>query len=543
MVLWLLCCALCTAQQTTNEIDDSVSGLQQFVGARGLTSTGTRSDLLELVSRITQVELFLDMKSPLTKQSMQTYLTSRDIVVTGDKDILFDRTFSQVIIEKNIRDTLQIPSTDFNVTRVTFELVNLGFTTEFLEGLKFWELSNILAQALSDVQVIRREMQITNVTREGLESMLRNRQLDHRGNFATLLTRLANSLRSLSPQLSRQCSMILGDSLCVASGAKIFPPAAHPEALVGHWTFDDMLSMDHSGNGNHPAESFRAGNGRNGRGASASLNATGMFSIPHSPLMKSRDLTVSLWLYLQSDSNKQWRTLLHKGSKDVERTPTLMLEPDIRGLEFLVSTTDKSQPAGERVWSSSVVPLRQWTHIAAVIDGRAMRLYVNGILDSENITIGDIVTNEGPIYLGNDPWRKDGSTGCLVDDLRYYSRALSNEEISVEAGLTESGGVAAGSVILACSDCSLDMCIASCKRWKTPGIGASTRYQMCSQRDMVSGAYLAIRSRGWANSQSRIWMSHADSVDMGGSVAGNGVGVCACCRDSDVDSRKDLTPL
>jgi len=35
-------------------------------------------------------------------------------------------------------------------------------------------------------------------------------------------------------------------------------------------------------------------------------------------------------MYLLSDSTGQWRTVVHKGTRDNERTPTIFLEPQTR---------------------------------------------------------------------------------------------------------------------------------------------------------------------------------------------------------------------
>ena len=55
---------------------------------------------------------------------------------------------------------------------------------------------------------------------------------------------------------------------------------------------------------------------------------------------------------------------------------------------------------GERLWSNSFIPLHRWTHLAAVAEGHSLRLYINGLLDSENTTVGTILQNTGPLFMG-----------------------------------------------------------------------------------------------------------------------------------------------
>ena len=128
--------------------------------------------------------------------------------------------------------------------------------------------------------------------------------------------------------------------------------------------------------------------------------------MPHHPayLEAGQTFTLEMWVFLRQDSTGDWRTVLHKGTTDEERTPIIFLEPLTRGIEFFVSTTDTSQPKGERLWSNSFIPLHKWVHLAAVAEGNSLRLYVNGLLDSENTTVGSIIQNTGPFFLGGDPW-------------------------------------------------------------------------------------------------------------------------------------------
>jgi len=209
-----------------------------------------------------------------------------------------------------------------------------------------------------------------------------------------------------------------------------------------------------------------------------------------------------------------------QGFSRQERTPTLFFEPQTRGLEFFVSTTDTTQPAGERLWSNTFVPLRRWTHIAACAEGRNMRLFINGILDAENTTIGTPILNQGSMYVGNDPWRPSpGGVASYVDEMRYYARALTSDEIQAQAQLAL-GGVEPSFVELGCMGCTIDTCPKSCRRG----------YRMCTGRDLAGGAYQVARGMGWANSETRIW-SAEDVRDGADTPAASGL--CMCCREEE----------
>lgn len=84
---------------------------------------------------------------------------------------------------------------------------------------------------------------------------------------------------------------------------------------------------------------------------------------------------------------------------------------------------------------ANVLPLNDWTHIAAQWDGSYLKVYINGILKgskSTNITAlynkdysEDYITI-GYDSLGSSPgWNFKG----LIDDVRYYDYALSASEV------------------------------------------------------------------------------------------------------------------
>ena len=77
-----------------------------------------------------------------------------------------------------------------------------------------------------------------------------------------------------------------------------------------------------------------------------------------------------------------------------------------------------------------VHPLHRWTHLAAVAEGHRLRLYINGLLDSENATVGSIVHNNGPFFLGGDLWRPAGGFDGFVDEFKSYGRALTTTRSS-----------------------------------------------------------------------------------------------------------------
>ncbi|HEY5232223.1 MAG TPA: S8 family serine peptidase [Verrucomicrobiae bacterium] len=91
-------------------------------------------------------------------------------------------------------------------------------------------------------------------------------------------------------------------------------------------------------------------------------------------------------------------------------------------------------PTQVAVYSTSTIPLNQWTHLAATYDGTSLKIFVNGILE------GQAAYNQG-IFPGTDPLGIGVINGGVsegqytspfsghIDETSIYQRALSASEI------------------------------------------------------------------------------------------------------------------
>jgi hypothetical protein len=102
---------------------------------------------------------------------------------------------------------------------------------------------------------------------------------------------------------------------------------------------------------------------------------------------------------------------------------------------------------GERqlLKSNSQLPVGEWVHVAYTYDGTrgSAQIYLNGQLDAEATqAVGSFETRESMIRIsmpkseGVDEFR---AWQGLIDEVRIYERALSNEEIQELYG-NEAGG-------------------------------------------------------------------------------------------------------
>jgi hypothetical protein len=216
--------------------------------------------------------------------------------------------------------------------------------------------------------------------------------------------------------------------------------------LVGHWKFDETsgtTATDSSGVGNHGTYSgtptlgisaaydlgarFQANGDILTVPASASLNSIGA---------SNANFCVAFWVR-PSTPPGDWRPLFHKGAGNFERGPGIWLNPGNTRIHFRLSTT-----AGNNEGADSVAPLvpSAWSHVACVKAGNKWRLYINAALDTEFTLSGASTGNNGPLYVGDDPWYN--GTNVYMDDVRIYNRALCPVEITaLESGGNPFGGV------------------------------------------------------------------------------------------------------
>lgn len=154
--------------------------------------------------------------------------------------------------------------------------------------------------------------------------------------------------------------------------------------------------------------------------AAATLNSLGV---------GNADFSVAFWVK-PNGLTGGWRPLFHKGGVDAERGPGIWLQPGNNRVHFRVSTTAGWNEGGD---SAIVLTGAAWSHLAFVKAGNKWRCYINGVLDTEVTLAGTTTGNNGPLYLGDDPWYA-GSQSSL-DDVRLFTSALSLAEIKSLVGV------------------------------------------------------------------------------------------------------------
>ena len=207
--------------------------------------------------------------------------------------------------------------------------------------------------------------------------------------------------------------------------------------LVGHWTFDEgkgSIAHDVSGRDNHGTVMGAAKWNEGIIGAALELDGIDDFvSIPNeSQFDITGNLTVSAWIRVESFT-KRWQAILTKG----DRAWRLHRAGSRNSVGFACSDLSRNQ-TGDLFGHKGVADGR-WHHVAGVLDGTRMSIYVDGALDVSAASSPNVSVNDYSVLIGANAQADERLFCGLIDDVRVYDRALSVDELGL---LVKAGGVA-----------------------------------------------------------------------------------------------------
>ncbi len=200
------------------------------------------------------------------------------------------------------------------------------------------------------------------------------------------------------------------------------------DGLVAHWKLDEgtgATAQDSSGNG-HDGTLLNGPVWTEGR-INYALDFDGSndkVTIPHHDDLDPESITVAAWVYLEQ--SKTWSAVLTKDEQVSYwlgvggTTPLFLLSPD------------GSSGSHIRFWADSGITLNNWHHIAATYDGIYVQLYIDGSSrGSPQGYNGGIYQGTSQVLIGDSiTWQTSSNTfNGIIDDVRIYKRALSQEEI------------------------------------------------------------------------------------------------------------------
>jgi hypothetical protein len=141
-----------------------------------------------------------------------------------------------------------------------------------------------------------------------------------------------------------------------------------------------------------------------------------------SPFNVESALTVEAWVNVSAWS-KRFQAIVTKGE-----SWGIVRADDQSRIAFRTTQSGGGGAVHDLV-STSLFPLGQWTHVAAVWTGSRKQLYTNGVLVADVAYTGGIASTNFPVAIGANSQNADRTLQGVVDSVRIWSAARSEEEI------------------------------------------------------------------------------------------------------------------
>ncbi|HYG33386.1 MAG TPA: LamG domain-containing protein [Clostridia bacterium] len=153
-------------------------------------------------------------------------------------------------------------------------------------------------------------------------------------------------------------------------------------------------------------------------------------------------MTLAAWVKVRQ-FDKTHQTIAAKGSSQWPGSGAWRLEryQDSDTVGFTIDGVSTERLAGAdwtRLTSTHGINDDQWHHLVGVYDGQRMALYLDGKLEASAKVTGRMAYNEAPVFIGENPIRPGRQFNGWIDDVRLYSRGLTEAEIQ-ELYRNESG--------------------------------------------------------------------------------------------------------
>jgi hypothetical protein len=251
-------------------------------------------------------------------------------------------------------------------------------------------------------------------------------------------SRCVPSMGKPAADLSGNCVVDQADvdilaNLWLDTGFQVTPVSPAATGLVAHYTFEGNTNDVVGGQNGTAAGTPVYATGKIGQAIeldgvddSVDCGAGAVFNI-------STNITVACWIKVWQ-FDKTWQAIVTKGDSSwrLHRSGTSNnIAWGTTGLTPLDLTGSANVNDG------------QWHHVAGVYNGTQKRLYVDGNLDVWADSTGTISSNTFNVNIGENAEATGRFWTGLIDDLRIYSRALSQAEIASLAGRTSTFSIPA----------------------------------------------------------------------------------------------------
>lgn len=217
------------------------------------------------------------------------------------------------------------------------------------------------------------------------------------------------------------------------------------DGLIAHYPFNGNAD-DESGNGHNGVEMGSITYTGGVDGMSAVFNGTdAKIKVPHSEdLNLSGSLSISCWL--KSSGTNPYSGIIAKMQNNTPRNGYLLYANSGYPADFqVILNKEWPETMGSAVLTEGFFD-GDWHHIVTTYDGETLALYKDGQIEMEVAYTNGLTPNSLPLYIGWDPYYITSQQRYFngqIDDVRIYSRALSNTEIQELYGATDDDGLVA----------------------------------------------------------------------------------------------------
>jgi len=227
--------------------------------------------------------------------------------------------------------------------------------------------------------------------------------------------------------MRRKLMFLMSFALVVGFMLTSSAKAADPD-LAAYWKFDEgsgTTAFDSSGNGNNGlfngAPKWVAGK----YGGALEFDGDDYLNCGNGDSLQIRDaITITFWFQVQAFSNT-WEGFLAKGDDSYRAS-----RGDGTGNATHMGISGTTAGGGNGWFNGTVIVTGgQWHHYAATYDGAAGRIYIDGVLDVTSPGTGRINQSSYDLLIGENQQATGRFLHGLMDEVRIYSRALTDAEI------------------------------------------------------------------------------------------------------------------
>jgi len=201
-------------------------------------------------------------------------------------------------------------------------------------------------------------------------------------------------------------------------------PVTDPN-LVGWWKFDEgtgSTALDWSGHGNHGTINGDPQSVAGYDGDALEFDGSGDYvNCGNGPSLQIQDaITIAFWFKVEAFQTT-WEAFLSKGDNSYRASRG---GGDGNATHLGISGTSVGNFNGNVIITGG-----DWHHYAGTYDGTNARIYIDGVLDTEVASTGQINISSYELWIGTNSQNTGRLLHGLMDEVRIYNKALTVEEI------------------------------------------------------------------------------------------------------------------